>query len=78
MYAKGMSLSDIKLQLQELYGADVSESLISQITDDIIEDVKLWQSRPLDPVYAIVFFDCLIVKVRQDKRIINKSDDMLL
>jgi transposase-like protein len=72
LYAKGMSLSDIKLQLQELYGADVSESLISGITDDIIEDVKLWQSRPLDPVYAIVFFDCLVVKVRQDKRIINK------
>ncbi|KJV79782.1 transposase, Mutator family protein [Rickettsia hoogstraalii str. RCCE3] len=68
-----MSLSDIKLQLQELYGADVSESLISQITDDILEDVKLWQSRPLDSVYAIVFFDCLVVKVRQDKRIINKS-----
>jgi putative transposase len=73
LYAKGMSLSDIKIQLQELYGADISESLISQITDDIIEDVKLWQSRPLDSVYAIVFFDCLIVKVRQDKRIINKA-----
>lgn len=56
LYAKGMSLSDIKLQLQELYGADVSESLISGITDDIIEDVKLWQSRSLDPVYAIVYF----------------------
>jgi len=73
LYAKGMSLSDIKIQLQELYGADISESLISQITDDIIEDVKVWQSRPLDRVYAIVFFDCLVVKVRQDKRIINKS-----
>jgi putative transposase len=73
LYAKGMSLSDIKIQLQELYGADISESLISQITDDVIEDVKVWQSRPLDRVYAIVFFDCLVVKVRQDKRIINKS-----
>nr|WP_250311276.1 IS256 family transposase [Rickettsia endosymbiont of Oedothorax gibbosus] len=73
LYAKGMSLSDIKIQMQELYGADVSESLISQITDDVIEDVKIWQSRPLDRVYAIVFFDCLVVKVRQDKRIINKS-----
>lgn len=73
LYAKGMSLSDIKLQLQELYGADISESLISQITDDVMEDVKLWQNRPLDRVYAIVFFDCLVVKVRQDKRIINKA-----
>lgn len=73
LYAKGMSLSDIKLQIQELYGAEVSESLISRITDDVVEDVKAWQSRPLEPVYPIVFFDCLVVKVRQDKRIINKS-----
>lgn len=75
-YLKGYTLkglSDIKHQMQELYGADVSESLISQITDDVIENVKIWQSRPLDRVYGIVFFDCLVVKVRQDKRIINKS-----
>lgn len=73
LYAKGMSLSDIQIQLQELYGADISESVISKITEDVIEDVKLWQNRPLESVYAIVFFDCLVVKVRQDKRIINKS-----
>ena len=73
LYAKGMSLSDIKIQMQELYGAEVSESLISRITDDVIDEVKLWQSRALEPVYPIVFFDCLVVKVRQDKRIINKS-----
>jgi len=73
LYAKGMSLSDIRIQIQELYGAEISESLISKITDDIVEDVKAWQNRPLEPIYPIVFFDCLIVKVRQDKRIINKS-----
>ena len=73
LYAKGMSLSDIKYQIQELYGAEVSESLISKITDDIIDDVKAWQSRPLEAVYPIVFFDCLVVKVRQDKRILNKA-----
>lgn len=73
LYAKGMSLSDIQIQLQELYGADISESLISKITEDVIEDVKLWQNRPLESVYAIVFFDCLVVSVRQDKRIINKA-----
>ena len=73
LYAKGMSLSDIKLQLHELYGAEVSESLISRITDDIMDEVKAWQNRPLESVYPIVFFDCLVVKVRQDKRIINKS-----
>lgn len=72
-YAKGMSLSDIKLQLQELYGAQISESLISRITDDIIEDVKAWQMRPLESLYPIVYFDCLVVKVREDKRVINKA-----
>lgn len=73
LYAKGMSLSDIKIQIEELYGAEVSESLISRITDDVMEDVKAWQSRPLESVYSIVFFDCLVLKVRQDKRIINKA-----
>lgn len=72
-YAKGMSVSDIRIQLEELYGADISESLISKITDEVIEEVKEWQHRPLDAVYPIVLFDCLVVKVRQDKRIINKA-----
>ncbi|WP_425363419.1 IS256 family transposase [Candidatus Tisiphia endosymbiont of Hybos culiciformis] len=73
LYAKGMSVSDIKVQLQELYSVEISESLISQITDDVMDDVKAWQSRPLEEIYPIVFFDCLVVKVRQDKRIINKA-----
>jgi len=73
LYAKGMSLSDIKIQMQELYDTEISESLISRITDDVIDEVKLWQSRALESVYPIVFFDCLVVKVRQEKRIINKS-----
>ncbi|ROT47043.1 IS256 family transposase [Candidatus Cardinium hertigii] len=73
LYAKGMSLSDIKIQLEELYGATISESLISKITDNVMDEVVLWQNRPLESVYAIVYFDCLVVKVRQDKRIINKS-----
>jgi len=73
LYAKGMSLSDIKIQLKELYGTEISESLISRITDDILDEVKAWQSRPLDSAYAIIYFDCLVLKVRQDKRIINKA-----
>ncbi|XVN41446.1 MAG: transposase [Rickettsia endosymbiont of Argas persicus] len=60
LYAKGMSLSDIKIQLQELYGAEISESLISKITDNVIDEVRIWQNRPLESVYAIVFFDCLV------------------
>ena len=73
LYAKGMSLSDIKIQLKELYDTEVSESLISKVTDGIIDEVRAWQNRPLEPVYPIVFFDCLVVKVRHEKRIINKS-----
>lgn len=73
LYAKGMSISDIRLQLEELYGAEISESLISRVTDEVLEEVKEWQHRPLEAVYPIIFFDCLVVKVRQDKRIINKS-----
>lgn len=73
LYAKGMSLSDIKQQIHELYEADISESLISKITDGVMDEVRAWQSRPLECVYPIVYFDCLVVKVRHDKRIINKS-----
>ena len=69
-----MSVNDIKLQLEELYaGAEVSTSLISRITDEVMDEVIAWQNRSLDSVYPIVFFDCLVVKVRQDKRIINKA-----
>lgn len=73
LYAKGMSLSDIQQQLYELYEVEVSESLISRVTDEILDEVKSWQNRPLESVYPIVFFDCIVVKVRQDKRIINKA-----
>lgn len=73
LYAKGMSLSDIKLQLKELYETEVSESLISKVTDGVMDEVRAWQNRPLESVYPVVFFDCLVVKVRQDKRIINKA-----
>jgi putative transposase len=73
LYAKGMSISDIKIQIQELYGAEISEGLISRVTDNVMDEVRSWQHRPLESIYAIVYFDALIVKVRQEKRIINKS-----
>lgn len=73
LYAKGMSVSDISIQLEELYGAEVSESLISRVTNEVLDEVRAWQHRPLEAVYPIVFFDCLVVKVRHDKRIINKA-----
>ncbi|MDF2966031.1 MAG: Transposase for insertion sequence element [Rickettsiaceae bacterium] len=73
LYAKGMSVSDISIQLEEMYGTGVSESLISRVTNEVLDEVRAWQNRPLDSVYPIVYFDCLVVKVRHDKRIINKS-----
>jgi putative transposase len=73
MYARGMTTRDIQAHLKELYATDVSPQLISNITDRVQEDVKAWQSRPLDSVYPIVWFDALVVKVRENQRVINKS-----
>ena len=73
LYARGMSTHDIQAQLKELYGVEVSSSLISTVTDKVLDDVRAWQSRPLSRVYPIVYLDCIVVKVRQDKRIINKA-----
>jgi transposase-like protein len=71
-----MSLSYIKTQLQGLYDADISESLISKITDAVVDEVKAWQNRALEAVNPIVFFDCLVVKVRHEKRIIALGIDL--
>lgn len=73
LYARGLSTQDIQAQLEDLYGVDVSSSLISTVTDSVLDDVRAWQSRPLDSVYPIAYLDCIVVKVRQDRRIINKS-----
>ncbi len=73
LYAKGMSTREIVATFQEMYGADVSAQLVSRVTDAVIEQVVEWQSRVLDSVYPIVYLDCIVVKVRQDKRVINKS-----
>jgi putative transposase len=73
LYAQGMSTREIVTTFKEMYGADVSASLISKVTNAVIEQVVEWQSRPLDSVYPIVYLDCIVVKIRQDKRVINKS-----
>lgn len=73
LYAKGMSTRDISSTFEEMYGTEVSHSLISQVTEAVMSEVEAWQNRPLDSVYPIVYLDCLVVKVRQDKRVINKS-----
>jgi len=73
LYAKGMSTRDIVASFKEMYGADVSATLISKVTESVIEKVTEWQNRPLDALYPIVYLDCIVVKIRSDKRVINKS-----
>ncbi len=73
LYAQGMTTREIVKTFKELYGADASPSLISKVTDGVIEQVIEWQSRELDAVYPIVYLDCIVLKIRQDKRVINKA-----
>src|SRR3989344_396566 len=73
MYARGMTTREIQAHLQEIYGVEVSPTLISQITDSVAEEVKLWQMRPLDAIYPIVYLDALMVKARDAGHVINKA-----
>jgi putative transposase len=73
LYARGMTTRDIAATFKEMYDADVSHSLISKVTESVLEEVHAWQNRPLDEVYPILYLDCLVVKCHQDKRVINKS-----
>lgn len=73
LYSRGMSTRDMQEELKELYGVDISPTLISNVTNEVIEEVKAWQSRSLDKLYPIVYLDALIIKVREDKRVINKT-----
>lgn len=73
MYARGMSVRDIQDHLRELYGIDASPQLISTVTDAVLEEVGRWQSRPLDALYALVFFDAIRVKTRDEGTVRNKA-----
>jgi transposase-like protein len=73
LYAQGMTTREIVRTFKEMYGADASPALISKVTDAVIEQVIEWQSRPLDAIYPIVYLDCIVIKIRQDKRVINKA-----
>ena len=73
MYAKGMSTRDIEDHMRDIYGIDVSPTMVSKITDKILPMISEWQSRPLDRVYPVVFLDAIHFKVRKDNRIINKA-----
>src|SRR5215471_1949997 len=73
LYARGMSVREIQGHLAELYGAEVSPDLISRVTDAVLDEVREWQSRPLDPVYPVIFFDALRVKIRDEGLVKNKA-----
>ena len=73
LYARVLTTRDIQGHLEELYGVEVSPTLISTITDAVLEDVRTWQSRPLDAVYPILYFDCLFVKARQEGVVKSKA-----
>lgn len=73
LYARGLTVRDIQAQLQEIYGVEVSAGLISEVTDEVLEEVKIWQSRPLENMYPVIFLDALMVKMRQDGRVENRA-----
>ena len=73
MYARGMSTRDIQAHLQEIYGVEVSPGLVSEVTEAVMEDVRVWQSRPLEPLYMILYLDALMVKMRHEGRVENRA-----
>ncbi|WLB92856.1 IS256 family transposase [Bradyrhizobium japonicum USDA 135] len=73
LYGRGMTVREIQGHLAELYGTEVSPDLISKVTDAILDEVREWQSRPLEAIYPVVFFDALRVKIRDEGMVKNKA-----
>jgi putative transposase len=73
LYAGGMSVRDIESHLSDLYGVEIKRDTISRVTDAVLEDVAAWRTRPLDGVYPIAYFDCLMVKVREDRSVRTRA-----
>jgi putative transposase len=73
LYARGMTTREIQGHLQEIYGVEVSPSLISEVTDAVLEEVKAWQTRPLEALYPILFLDALMVKMRHEGKVENRA-----
>ena len=65
LYSRGLSTRDIEAHLQEIYGVKVGRDLISRVTDEVMDDVRSWQQRPLEDVYPVVFLDCMVLKIRE-------------
>lgn len=73
MYARGMSVRDIQAHLREIYAVDVSPELISRVTDAVMDELQVWQARPLEPVYLVVYLDALVLKIRDKGVVRNKA-----
>jgi putative transposase len=73
LYAGGMTVRDIASHLSELYGTEIGRDTVSRVTDAVLEDVALWRTRPLAGVYPIVYFDCLMVRVREDRSVSSRA-----
>jgi putative transposase len=73
LYARGMTTRDIESTIRELYGVEVSHTLISEVTEAVTDEVRQWQSRPLDEVYPLVWLDGITIKVHKDKQVVQKS-----
>ena len=73
LYAKGMSTREIGSMIKELYDVDISPSLISQVTERVMDEVIQWQSRPLDALYPIVYLDCIVLKIKEGQQVKNKA-----
>ena len=73
LYAKGLSTREIVDTFKEMYDADVSATLVSRVTEKVLEQITQWQSRPLDAIYPIVYLDCIVIKIRDNLRVINKA-----
>src|SRR5271154_4898718 len=73
MYSRGMTTREIQGHLKEIYGVEVSPTLISNVTDSVLEEVRAWQNRPVDAVYPIVYLDALVVKMRDNGQVQNRA-----
>ena len=73
LYARGMTVREIQGFPADMYGVEVSPDLISTVTDGIVADVTAWQTRPLEPMYPVVFFDALRVKIRDEATVVSKA-----
>jgi putative transposase len=78
LYARGMTTRDIRAHLAEVYGAEVSPALVSRVTDVVAEEITAWQTRPLDPVYPILYIDALVLKIRDGGTVDNKAAHLVI